>query len=157
MTNKNTYASGEEPQVGDIVGVARKAGFDYNSQLYREWSSYNGTTRLVVEDVSVNAKSTLISVREKDTNRYYAFNQMGASRFRLIHRDGQTASKTPPKYFVIQGDKWNSFFSAKSDEELQAKLTERLTKNPSAQFHVFEYNSTAKTQAPVVQMVNLSK
>lgn len=159
VMENTTYANGGEPQVGDIITVARNNEFSYNSQLRREYSR-NYTTKFEVLGVSAGTKSTLLTIKEVGSSYYYSFNTpMKCSNFDLYKSaDAETIeSKGPPKYMVVQHNRFQSFFLARSDEELHEKLGKMLQENPMRKYHVYSYTSTAQTEKPQIQMVNLSK
>jgi len=131
-----TYANGGEPQVGDIITVSRNNEFSYNSQLRAE-QRYGYQTKFEVTGITQGSKSTLLSIKESGTSRYYDFGAaMKCSNFDLYKSADGNAAKGPVKYMVVQQNKFQNFFLARSDEELHDRLGKALQENPTRKYHV---------------------
>lgn len=155
MENKY-YNNGGEPAVGDIIAVSKANEFSYQSQLRRE-SSRNYQTRFEVTGITKGSKSVLLHIKEVITSYYYEFTSpMKCTNFDLIEA-ASTSNKSVPKYIVHQQNNLNSMFVARTDEELQKRLTKSLQENPMRKYHVYSYVATAQTEAPQIQMIDLNK
>lgn len=151
MTDNPYYESGETPQIGDIIVVSPKNDFDGYSQL--GWRNRK-TSTFTVEKVIEGIRSTLVKVVENGPNPRYFVNPMKARNFVLKERAGmyQGQKATPPRFVVINRGKLYGMFT--SEEQMKEKIHRLLQANPMEEYHIFEYDTTAKTERPTVQFVN---
>ena len=157
MSNKS-YASGQEPRVGDIVKVSPKNKFNYYSEFKKA-----GLSTFRVVEVYVGPKSTLVKLKvvdDKHTNKsrytsYYdgfcsAYNFVLAQSAGVKPNDGKKVSH--PKYMIVDAQS-NNRGLAWDKTELDKKLSNLLISNPTQKYHVFGYVSTAKTEQPKIEYV----
>ena len=157
MLNK-TYASGQTPQVGDIVKVSPKNKFNYYSEFKKApLSTYR------VAEVYVGPKSTLVKLKvENDkhpnkgryTNYYEGF--CSAYNFQLVQSAGVKPNGekkvSHPKYMIVDAQ-CNNRGLVWDKTELDKKLSNLLLSNPTQKYYVFGYVSTAKTEQPKIEYV----
>lgn len=139
-----TYKSGEKPAVGDVVNAKDFHSTGWNSRV----DSVVPDKDYRVKNVSEGSKSTLITVDGR-----WGEVTMRANRFVLKNSNALSKTKSPPKFFIVSTTGKVSG-TATSEEALGVKLSELLLANPTFEYHVFEYYSTAKTKKPEIEFLD---
>ena len=148
--NKNTYASGQTPQVGDVVKVAVGNQFGYNSMM---GYAARDNSQFEILEVLPGQASTLVKVKQvtRQTRDYECANAMKASNFMRIHAADVQTPAGKPKACVITNAKSGQVVKHATAEELTATLEELLLTSPRAEFNVYEYKNTAKASRPAIE------
>jgi hypothetical protein len=146
---KTLYKSGQTPMKGDLV---RCVDFK-NSNGYTNHDLKN-LTRNEVLAVSEGKSSTLIKVA---AGGYTGTRFFTAERFSLIRRSTKfvPTEKSIPKTLIVS-TAGSVARAVKDDENLDDILSDLLLENPKAQFLIYQYEKTAKTQRPIVEYINHS-
>lgn len=141
MEDYKAYATGQTPQVGDVVKVSKDAQF---GSSYYKTSCPNGVVRgknYTVEAVTQGTKSVLIQFK----NDYDSTSMpMRAKSFDLVESVVKGKAGAPQYIARCNGA---SIFNADKNN-LDTKLTEYLAKNPSAKIDVYEKKMTVECEKP---------
>ena len=141
-TKYKTYATGEQPCVGDKVKVSLKNDLNYYSTLKDSKSTH--TVTKIIEGV----KSTLVQL---DTKRFGSpVNPMKASQFDRVTPSAIAQPKHAPGEFIIIDTSGSIVAVCESNETMTRKLEVLLSKDPTKEFRVYSYVATGKTERPTV-------
>lgn len=150
IMSKDTYSSGQTPQVGDVVKVAVSHQFGYNSMM--PYASRDNS-QFEVTEVLPGQASTLIKIKQvtRGNRNYDCVNAMKASNFTRLQASDIQASSGKPKSFVITNAKSGQVVKHATAEELTSKLEDLLLANPRAEYNVYKYENTAKVSRPTIE------
>lgn len=143
-----TYATGQFPEVGDIVVVYNKTLFGsgyYSSNNWKNGAKYR------VKKTFEGAKSQLLLVEPLSENDHQPQNPVSAKNFNLVERASQTKSDArTPEAFLILDETSKVVGKVRTEGEMTTVLQKLLLTNPLGRYQIYNYVSTARTDTPKV-------